>query len=88
MGPWTIAAIAAGLVGNTDSGKVAIRRLFKAGIKAGLRIKDECIELAEEAKNFKDEITAEAKSKQLNEALESQKRPSSADPAQTAEFEL
>ena len=59
MGPWGIAALIAALALATEQGRGILRTAFREGIRAGYHVKESTLELADKAKDYKDELIAE-----------------------------
>jgi hypothetical protein len=58
VGPWGIAGV---LILGTKTGRKTLRNLFKAGISAGISIKETSEELCKKVENYERELVAEAK---------------------------
>jgi hypothetical protein len=59
MGPWGIAALIAAVALATEQGRSVLRKAFREGIRVGYHAKESTLELADKAKEYKDELIAE-----------------------------
>jgi hypothetical protein len=67
MGPWGIAAIVAVATLATEQGRGYLRKAVKSGVRAGLHAKESVVELADKAKDYKDEMVAEIRAESDDE---------------------
>jgi hypothetical protein len=70
MGPWGWAGLVVLAIFSTQSGRACVKKALKSGLRAGYAAKDMGGELAEKAKDYKEELVAEIKVERDEKTLE------------------
>jgi hypothetical protein len=74
MGPWGIAALIAALALATEQGRGILKAAFREGIRAGYHVKESTLELADKAKDYKEELIAEIRADEDEESDTAKKK--------------